>query len=211
MIPEAPAELDDPLDLSTVAAQLGLSLDEFFELRRADRRVTTWPTLASPGSLARTKRWLSAGRPTADPTQLRFRGDTGVRDFVMEAMMMMPAPVAWHLEHNAFVAEVGRRARGSQSYLPVFEAPSEAPHFINLDGGDSDLRFVFGHEAGHFFHRAVMPPGAYGHVPHLLIAPDAARQVQDEDPAEAALLRRLWAEEETRADACALAWLGASR
>lgn len=194
--------------LPELATLLGLSCREVVALATSDSRVVAPAALETPVSVQRTRRWLDARRPVAEPERVAFNGSASVRSLVIRTLAGLPAPVAWHATKYVTWFEVGRDARAWQHTAPQMLAPAgDSAHVIVLCGlvADEELVGIIGHELGHSWHRAIHPMQV--HVPmsdneryarQLVVARDRGVDLET-------YARELVAEERI-ADRTALAW-----
>jgi hypothetical protein len=141
------------VNLEERAELLGLSCRDFVALGQSDRRIVADVAL-EPNVAAKTRAWLAAGRPIADLSRLRFAGSDDVYALATRGLRTMPAPVAWWVVTNAFVAEIGRGfAVGWASSIDP-----RARQAIALDGSAADdlILPIFAHECGHLMDQRVV-------------------------------------------------------
>lgn len=147
------------LSLPERAERLGVTCRELVRLAEGDSRLFTWPALDSEGSVARLRRWVEAGQPSADLNRLEFTGADEVRSLVAATLAKLPRPVAWHAAEFVVWLEIGRRhVAGWMSVAPPMRTPKgDMPHVIVLNGAvdDEKLPGVIAHETGHSWHRDI--------------------------------------------------------
>jgi hypothetical protein len=140
-------------------AALGVSFREYVDLAQQDARLFASPVLETEGAVVRCKRWLAAGRPAPDFARLVFRGDSTVREILVETLAKFPTAIAWHLVEWCIWRETGRSSPGWMAPALVARTPSgDTAHEISIDGNTSDaaLPHLLAHEASHSWHRAII-------------------------------------------------------
>jgi hypothetical protein len=201
------------LDLVGRAALLGIGCRELVALATEDPRITAPAATATEGAIVRLRRWLDAGRPDANATEVDFHGDDAVRAIVVEVLGALPTPVRWHGTRAVTWYEVGRSAIGWMSIAPLPLVPAgDVGHAIVLSGmlDDARLPAVIAHELGHSWHRhvhtapvrAVPPVSQREWTARLLLV----EEIMAPDGQGAKRLAHRRHVEERLADETALAW-----
>lgn len=192
------------LSLPERAEMLGLSARELVALAQEDPRIVAPAALATESAVARTRSWLTRGRPAADLASLAFAGDSSIERVVRETLATLPVPVQVHVVETCAVLASGEESSGWCGPLPPLPGPADSIHVIVLTRADPDL---FAHEIGHSWSAPTGPRTAGATI----------RETREEERqfargvAELALepeLLRTRLRREREADALASLWLG---
>jgi hypothetical protein len=161
------------------------------------RRLQPHLLVATPEGRGNLRTWLDAGRPVPPANAVPLAvGDVEGLVLVLDALVLVPAPVRWYITSHVVINAVGFTSAAWTS-SPMRDRP------IEISLSDRADRFTVLHEFGHAWHRAP-----------VAIAPPTSIQwagahvaVRDRFPA----LLEQHKDSERLADAMAESWLAGAR